>query len=76
MKFSTETLVKITDLLVTEFGEQLSEGSISFNTLEHELREALQSIGQESVGQMLTLYDQQSQGVVCGCRCGQCAKRV
>lgn len=76
MKFSTETLVKITDLLVTEFAEQLTEGSVSFNALEHELREALQSIGQESVGQMLTLYDQQSQGVVSECRCGQRAKRV
>jgi hypothetical protein len=76
MKFSTETLGKITDLLVTDLAEQLKEGSISFNALEQGLREALQSIGQASIGQMLTLCDQQSHGVVCGCSCGQRAKRI
>lgn len=76
MKFSTETLAKITDLLVTEFAEQLKEDSISFNTLEYGLREALQSIGQASIGQLLTLCDEQSNGVACGCSCGQRAKRI
>jgi len=76
MKFSIETLAKISDLLVTEFAEQLREDSISFNALEQGLREALQSIGQESIGQMLTLRDQQSYGVECRCSCGQRAKRI
>jgi len=76
MKFSTETLTKITDLLVAEFAEQLKEDSISFNALEHGLRESLQSIGQASIGQMLTLQDQQSYGVKCECSCGQRGKRT
>jgi len=76
MQFSTETLAKITALLVADFEGQLEETSISFSELEQGLREALQGIGQESIGQMLTLKDQQNYGVQNECSCGEQARRI
>lgn len=76
MKFSTETLTKIVALLVTDFEGQLEERSISFTELEQGLREAFQSIGQESIGQILTLKDQQTYGVHSECCCGEHGRRI
>jgi hypothetical protein len=44
--------------------------------MEHGLREALQAIGQERLGEMLTLKDQHSQTAQEACPCGQTAKRI
>ena len=63
MKFSTETLTQITALLIADFERQLEETTIPVEELELGLREALQSIGQGSLGQMLSMKDQQSYGV-------------
>lgn len=76
MKFSTKTLMKVTALLVADFEEQLQEKSISAQAVEQGMREALQVIGQESVGQMLSMKDQQSHGVNCECSCGEQARRI
>lgn len=76
MKFSTKTLMKVTALLVADFEEQIQEKSISAQAVEQGMREALQVIGQESVGQMLSVKDQQSCGVNSECSCGEQARRM
>jgi Uncharacterised protein family (UPF0236) len=76
MKFSTETLAKVTALLVADFEEQLEEKAISAEEIEQGMREALQVVGQESVGQMLSVKDQRSCGVNSECLCGEQAKRI
>ena len=76
MKFSTETLGKVTALLVADFEEQLQDKSISARVIEQGMREALREIGQESIGQMLSVKDQQSYGVKHECSCGEQARRV
>jgi hypothetical protein len=76
MKFSTETLAKVSALLVADFEGQLEKGSGSIEAVEQGLREALQSIGQESLGQMLSMKDQQNYGVRCECSCGEQARRI
>jgi hypothetical protein len=76
MKFSTETLMKVTTLLVADFEEQLQEQSISAGAIEQGMREALREIGQESVGQMLSAKDQQNYDVQSECSCGEQARRI
>ena len=76
MKFSTETLAQITALLISDFEGQLDGRSISIGILEQGLREALQSIGKESFGKLLTMQDQQSYGVRHECTCGEQGRRV
>ncbi len=76
MKCSTETLSKITALLVADFEEQMKTGTSSSDELEQGLREALQSIGQASLGQLLTLKDEHTQAVQEACSCGQTARRI
>lgn len=76
MKFSTETLMKVTALLVADFEEQLQEQSISAGAIEQGMREALREIGQESVGQMLSAKDQQNYDVQSECSCGEQARRI
>jgi hypothetical protein len=76
MKFSTETLTEIASLLVADFEEQQAGSSIEMNEIEQGLREALRKIGQESLGEILTLKDQQGYDVSCGCSCGELAQRV
>ena len=76
MKFSTETLTQITALLIADFERQLEETTIPVEELELGLREALQSIGQGSLGQMLSMKDQQSYGVRCKCSCGEQGRRL
>ena len=76
MKFSTETIMKVRALLVADFEEQLQRQSISAEAIEQGMREALQEIGQESVGQMLSVKDEQSCGVNSECSCGDQARRI
>jgi hypothetical protein len=57
MKFSTKTLAKVTALLVADFEEQMQEKSISAEAIEQGMREALQVLGQESVGKMLLMFE-------------------
>lgn len=76
MKFSTETLSKITVLLVADFEEQMKTSTSSSVEMEQGLREALQSIGQESLGQLLTLKDERHQTAQEMCSCGQTARRI
>jgi hypothetical protein len=45
MKFSTETLTRITAMLIADFERQLEGSTIPVEELEPGLREALQSIG-------------------------------
>jgi hypothetical protein len=76
MKFSTETLTRITAMLIADFERQLEGSTIPVEELEPGLREALQSIGQGSLGQMLSMKDQQSYGVGHECSCGEQGRRV
>jgi len=76
MKFSTETLKKVTALLVADVEKQLEEGSTSMRSIEHGLREVLQNIGQESLGQILSMKDRQNYDVRCECSCGEQARRI
>jgi hypothetical protein len=76
MKFSTETLTQITALLIADFEGQLEGKTIPVEELEQGLREALQSIGQGSLGRMLSMKDQQSYGVRHECSCGEQARRI
>jgi hypothetical protein len=76
MKFSTETLTQITALLIADFEGQLTGRSIPVEELEQGLRETLQSIGQRSLGQMLSMKDQQSYDVRHECSCGEQGRRI
>jgi Uncharacterised protein family (UPF0236) len=76
MKFSTETLSQITALLIADFEEQLERKTIPMEELEQGLRETLHSIGQGSLGRMLSIKDQQSNGIRHECACGEQARRI
>jgi hypothetical protein len=76
MKFSTKTLEKVTALLVADVEKQLEGGSKPMGSIEHGLRAVLQNIGQESLGRILSMKDQQSYGVRCECSCGEQARRI
>ncbi len=76
MKCSIETLAKITRLLVADFEEQMKTSPSSCVDMEQGLRATLQSIGQESLGQLLTLKDEHNQTAQIGCACGQTARRI
>jgi hypothetical protein len=76
MKFSTKTLKKVTALLVADVEKQLEGGSIPMGSIEQDLREVLQNIGQESLGRILSMKDQQSYGVRCECSCSEQARRI
>jgi hypothetical protein len=77
MKFSTETLEQVTQIIVTDVEQQLSsEQEISFTELEQGMREMLQAVGRESLGQMLSQEDKFEQGVKHPCGCQGEASRV
>lgn len=76
MKFSTETLTQIMALLIADFEEQVERKSIPIEEIEQGLREALQSIGQGSLGRTLSIKDQQSYSVRHKCSCVEQAKRI
>ena len=76
MKFSTETIKKIEQLMVADFAQQLEGEEIKVGELEQALRSSLQKIGRSSYGEMLSLMDKHHHGVEADCTCGQQGKRV
>jgi hypothetical protein len=76
MKFSTETLIEIQKLLAADIARQIEEEEIKAEELEQVLRESMQAIGKASYGEMLSMLDEQSQGVCEECDCGEMGRRV
>lgn len=77
MKFSIETLNKITTLIVADIDRQMREGfEVDFGKVEQEMRRILQEIGSESLGQILELQDKQKHGQKKRCECQGKAERV
>jgi hypothetical protein len=76
MKFSTEAIEKIEEILVDELGQQIGTEEIKAAELEQALRNSLQEIGRNSYGKMLSMLDQQQHGIRSDCECGQAGKRV
>jgi hypothetical protein len=76
MKFNTETIQKIEQLMVTDFAKQVEREEIKAEELEQALRSSLQRIGRNSYGEMLSLMDKQQNGVEADCKCGKRGKRV
>ena len=77
MEFSTETLEQVTQIMVRDIEQQLSSGEqMSFTELEQGMREMLQAVGRESLGQMLSKEDEIEQGVKHRCTCQGEGRRV
>lgn len=76
MKFSTETLQRVHQLLVTDFIKQMKTEEIKAVEIEQALRSNLQAIGQSMYGEMLSAMDDQEQGIEDECRCGAKGKRI
>ena len=76
MKFSTQTLRKIQNLLTEEFIQHLGKEAITSDEIEQALRNGLQEVGQASFGEMLTLLDESSYQIEERCECRQLGKRV
>jgi hypothetical protein len=71
MKFSTQTLRKIQNLLAEEFTQHLGKEAITSDEIEQALRKGLQEVGQASFGEMLTLLDESSYQIEERCECQQ-----
>lgn len=76
MKFNTETIQKIEQLIVADFVQQIETEEMKAGELEQALRNHLQEIGRSSYGEMLSLLDQHQHGVEADCECGKTSKRV
>lgn len=76
MKFSTQTLSAIQNLLVEDFKRQVGKDAIAVDEIEQALRDGLQEIGQNSYGEMLSLLDEHKYQVEERCACQQMGKRV
>lgn len=76
MKFSTETIQKMEQLMVADFAQQIEREEIKVGELEQALRSSLQEIGRSSYGEMLSLMDQHRHEVEADCSCGLQGKRV
>lgn len=76
MKFSTQTIETIKQLLGEEFRQQSRQEEISADEIEHALRDTLQEIGQDSFGEMLSIMDENRYQVEERCTCQQMGKRV
>jgi hypothetical protein len=76
MKFSTETIQKIEQLIVADFEQQIEGEEITARELEQGLRNSLQEIGRNSYGEMLSMLDQHQHGVEADCECGKSGKRI
>lgn len=76
MKFSTETIKKIEQLIVADFAKQIETEEIKAGEMEQALRESLQTIGQASYGALLSLMDEYKHGIEAVCECGALGKRV
>jgi hypothetical protein len=76
MKCSTKTKQKIGQLIVADFAQQIEDEEITAGEVEQMLRDSLQEIGRNSYGEMLSMLDQQQQGVESDCECGHTGKRI
>jgi Uncharacterised protein family (UPF0236) len=76
MKFSTQTIRAIQELLVEDFKRQVREEAIGVDEIEQALREGLQGIGRNSYGEMLSLLDEHQYQVEERCKCQEMGKRV
>jgi hypothetical protein len=76
MKFSTETIQKIEQLMVADFAQQIARVGIKAGELEQAIRNNLQEIDRSSYGKMLSLLDQHQHEVDADCVCGEKGKRV
>lgn len=76
MKFNTETLEQIINLLVTDFKKQLNQEEADLESLEQEMRHSLQEIGQKALGEMLSVLDEKSHQTLEKCNCGGRLKRT
>lgn len=77
MKCSTETLEAIQELLVTDFARQLeTDTEVGASAMEQALRSSLQAIGQASLGQLLSVLDEQAYGPRESCTCQARGRRI
>jgi len=77
MKFSTQTLTAIQNLLAGDFQQQLAKDkAITPDEIEQALRDGLQEIGQASYGEMLSLLDEHHYQKEERCACQRIGKRV
>ncbi len=76
MMFSTQTLKAIQTLLTEEFSQRLESEAITAHEVEQALQSGLQEIGQASLGEMLSMLDEQSYETEELCECQQIGKRV
>jgi hypothetical protein len=77
MKCSIKTLQAIQKLLVADLAQQLeAEGGVSASELEQSLRSSLQAVGQASLGQLLSVLDEQAYGSQEICSCQASGRRI
>jgi hypothetical protein len=77
MKFNTKMITDIKEILVEEVRQRLEEGEeVAFNVMEQDMRKLFQQIGQESLGEILSLQDKIEMGVRVECQCGNQAERI
>ncbi len=76
MKFSTEAIEQIEQIMVADFASQLEKENIQAGELEKALRSNFQEIAKNSYGKMLSLLDEHNYGAETICRCGEKGKRV
>jgi hypothetical protein len=76
MKFSTETVKQIEQIIVADFANQLEAEHIKSGELEQALRCSFQEIARSSYGKMLSLLDEHKHGIEAICECGEKGKRV
>ena len=76
MKFSTEAIEQIEEIIVADFANQLEKENVQAGELEKALRSNFQEIAKNSYGKMLSLMDEHNYGVESICRCGEKGKRV
>lgn len=76
MKFSTQTISAIQDLLVEDFKRQLNQEAIPVDEIEQGLRDGLQEVGKYGYGKMLSVLDEHQYQVEERCECQQMGKRV
>lgn len=58
MKFSTETIEQITNILASEFEKQMGKIEEDVEKMGKELRSSLQEVGQKALGDMLSKQDE------------------
>jgi hypothetical protein len=77
MKCSIKTLQAIQKLLVADFAHQLETAdNVSASEIEQSLRSSLQAVGQVSLGQLLSVLDEQAYSCQERCRCQSKGRRI